>query len=216
MKKTSLLAAVLAVVGTIGFGTVANAADSHGSAPRTMPTSVVSNENASEGHSVAEPMATSIPNPDGMVGMPSPMHDFETVDQAAQYMGINPQLPKVLPVGFNIESVTTIEKDILQITYAYQPGEDLTRNQAAGTRINYRVGNGTDDISGDYNHYNVVKTVKINGAKVTFKGGEYMVRLATWVKDGQTHAIAFERPVTRDMATAIIQNVQVTKQHSGK
>ena len=45
-----------------------------------------------------------------MVGMPSPFHEFSTVDEAAKYMNITPQMPKVLPVGYNIESVSTIDK----------------------------------------------------------------------------------------------------------
>ena len=76
-----------------------------------------------------------------MVGMPSPFHEFSTVDEAAKYMNITPQMPKVLPVGYNIESVSTIDKDVLQVVYVYQPGEDATRNQAAGKRIVYRVSN---------------------------------------------------------------------------
>lgn len=107
-------------------------------------------------------------------------------------------------------------RDVLQVVYVYQPGEDMSQNQAAGTRINYRVSTQKGDISGDYNNYNVVKTVKVDGTKVTFKGGEKMVRLATWEEDGQNHAIAFERSVTRDMAKAIIENVKVTKHHSDK
>ena len=50
-----------------------------------------------------------------MVGMPSPFHEFSTVDEAAKYMNITPQMPKVLPVGYNIESVSTIDKDVLQM-----------------------------------------------------------------------------------------------------
>ena len=148
-----------------------------------------------------------------MVGMPSPMHEFSTIDEAAKYMNITPQLPKVLPVGYNIESVSTIEKDILQVVYAYQAGEDATRNQASGKRIVYRVANTKGDISGDYNNYRVTATEKVSGTKVTFKGGNYMVYLATWVKDGQSHALAFERPVSRDMAKAIVANTVAQKSH---
>ena len=148
-----------------------------------------------------------------MVGMPSPMHEFSTIDEAAKYMNITPQLPKVLPVGYNIESVSTINKDVLQVVYVYQAGEDATRNQAAGKRIIYRVANTTGDISGDYNNYRVTATEKVNGTKVTFKGGNYMVYLATWVKDGQSHALAFERPVSRDMAKAIVANTVAQKSH---
>lgn len=149
-----------------------------------------------------------------VVGMPNPIHEFPTIDEAAKYMNITPQLPKVLPVGYNIESVSTIEKDVLQVVYVYQAGEDATRNQAAGKRIVYRVANTTGDISGDYNDYRVTATEKVNGTKVTFKGGEKMVYLAGWAKDGQTHAMYFERPVTRDMAKAIIANTVAPKLHT--
>ena len=149
-----------------------------------------------------------------VVGMPNPIHEFATIDEAAKYMNITPQLPKVLPVGYNIESVSTIEKDILQVVYAYQVGEDATRNQAAGKRIIHRVGNIKGDISGDHNDYRVTATEKVNGTKVTFKGGEKMVYLAGWTKDGQTHAMYFERPVTRDMAKAIIANTIAPKLHT--
>ena len=148
-----------------------------------------------------------------MVGMPNPIHEFSTIDEAAKYMNITPQLPKVLPIGYNVKSVSTIEKDVLQVVYVYQAGEDATRNQAAGKRIVYRVGTTKGDISGDYNNYRVTATEKVNGTKVTFKGGNYMVYLATWVKDGQSHALAFERPVNRDMAKAIVANTVAQKTH---
>ena len=148
-----------------------------------------------------------------LVGMPSPIREFNTVGEAAKYLNITPQMPKVMPVGYNIESVSTIEKDILQVVYGYQAGEDATRNQAAGKRIVYRVANTKGDISGDYNNYRVTATEKVNGTKVTFKGGNYMVYLATWVKDGQNHSIYFERPVNRDMAKAIVANTVAQKTH---
>lgn len=149
-----------------------------------------------------------------MVGMPSPIREFPTVDEAAKYMNITPQLPKVLPVGYNIESVSTIEKDVLQVVYAYQAGEDATRNQAAGKRIVYRVGTTKGDISGNHNDYRVTATEKVNGTKVTFKGGDKMVYLAGWSKDGQNHAMYFERPVTRDMVKAIVANTVAPKLHT--
>ena len=149
-----------------------------------------------------------------MVGMPSPLHEFSTIDEAAKYMNITPHLPKVLPVGYNIESVSTINKDVLQVVYVYQVGEDATRNQAAGKRIIYRVANTTGDISGDHKDYRVTATEKVNGTKVTFKGGNKMVYLAGWTKDGQNHAMYFERPVTRDMAKAIIVNTVAPTTHT--
>jgi len=100
-----------------------------------------------------------------MVGMPSPIHEFATINEAAKYMNIMPHLPKVLPVGYNIESVSTINKDVLQVVYVYQAGEK-------------------------------------------------MVYLAGWTKDGQNHAMYFERPVNRDMAKAIIANTVAPTAHT--
>ena len=160
----------------------------------------------------AKPMVAEQAAP--MVGMPNPIHEFSTIDEAAKYMNITPQLPKVLPIGYNVESVSTIEKDVLQVVYVYQAGEDATRNQAAGKRIVYRVGTTKGDISGDHKDYRVTATEKVNGTKVTFKGGNYMVYLATWVKDGQNHSLYFERPVNRDMAKAMIRNIVEEKSHT--
>ena len=150
-----------------------------------------------------------------MVGMPSPIHEFATINEAAKYMNIMPHLPKVLPVGYNIESVSTINKDVLQVVYVYQAGEDTTRNQAAGKRIVYRVSNEIkEDISGDYSDFRVTANEKVNGTKVIFKGGNKMVYLIGWTKDGQTHGMYFERPITRDMAKAIVANTVAPKQHT--
>ena len=160
----------------------------------------------------AKPMVAEQAAP--IVSMPNPIHEFGTIDEAAKYMNIMPHLPKVLPVGYNIESVSTINKDVLQVVYGYQVGEDATRNQAAGKRIVYRVGTTKGDISGDHKDYRVTATEKVNGTKVTFKGGEKMVYLAGWTKDGQTHAMYFERPVTRDMAKAIIANTVAPTAHT--
>ena len=60
----------------------------------------------------------------------------------------------------------------------------------------------------------VIETERVDGTKVTFKGGEKMVYLAGWTKDGQTHSMYFERPVNRDMAKAIIANTVAPTAHT--
>ena len=139
--------------------------------------------------------------------MPSPVHVFTTVQQAAEYMNITPQMPKLLPVGFNIQSVITLEKDILQVVYVYEPGADPYYNQAGGAYIIYRSSKLPGDISGDHKIHKVIETERVDGIKVTFKGSDNMVYLASWIKDGQNHSLDFYRPVTRDMAKAIIRNI---------
>ena len=139
--------------------------------------------------------------------MPSPVHVFTTVKEAAEYMNITPQMPKLLPVGFNIQSVITLEKDILQVVYVYKSGTEPYYNQDGGAYIIYRSSKLTGDISGDRKIHKVIETERVDGTKVTFKGGKKMVYLASWMKDGQNHSLEFQHPVTRDMAKAIIRNI---------
>ena len=53
----------------------------------------------------------------------------------------------------------------------------------------------------------MIETERVDGIKVTFKGSDKMVYLASWIKDGQNHSLDFYRPVTRDVAKAIIRNI---------
>ena len=146
--------------------------------------------------------------------MPSPVHVFTTIKEAAEYMNITPQIPKLLPVGFNIQSVITLEKDILQVVYVYESGAEPYYNKAGGAYIIYRSSKLTGDISGDHKIYKVIETERVDGTKVTFKGSDKMVYLASWMKDGQNHSLDFYRPVTRDMAKAMIRNIVEEKSHT--
>ncbi len=141
-------------------------------------------------------------------------HVFTTVKEAAEYMNITPQMPKLLPVGFNIQSVITLEKDILQVVYVYKSGADPCYNQDGGAYIIYRSSKLTGDISGDHKIHKVIETESVDGTKVTFKGSDKMVYLASWMKDGQNHFLDFYRPVTRDVAKAIIRNIVEEKSHT--
>ena len=146
--------------------------------------------------------------------MSSLVHVFTTVKDAAGYMNITPQMPKLLPVGFNIQSIITLEKDILQVVYVYKSGADPCYNQDGGAYIIYRSSKLTGDISGDHKIHKVIETESVDGTKVTFKGGKKMVYLASWMKDGQNHSLEFQRPVTRDVAKAIIHNIVEEKSHT--
>ena len=148
------------------------------------------------------------------VVMPSLVHVFTTIEAASEYIGFRPQMPKLLPVGFNIQSVITIEKDILQVVYVHEPGIDPYVNKAGGALIFYRTSTKLKgDISDDHKIHKVIETESVDGTKVTFKGGKKMVYLASWMKDGQNHSLEFQRPVTRDVAKAIIRNIVEEKSH---
>ena len=163
---------------------------------------------------VSEPIEMSVEAAVPGVIMPSPVHVFTTVEEASEYIGFRPQMPELLPVGFNIQSVITLKKDILQVVYVYKPGAEPYYNQAGGAYIIYRSSKLPGDISGDHKIHKVIETESVDGTKVTFKGSDKMVYLASWINDGQNHSLDFYRPVTRDVAKAIIRNIVEEKSHT--
>lgn len=194
-KEIFLMALACVCIGTYGFVKAQGAIDAQtkGSGPLEMS------------------VEAAVPG----VVMTSPVHVFTTVEAASEYIGFRPQMPKLLPVGFNIQSVITIEKDILQVVYVYEPGIDPYVNKAGGALIFYRTSTTLKgDISDDHKIHKVIETESVDGTKVTFKGGKKMVYLASWMKDGQNHSLEFQRPVTRDMAKAIIRNIVEEKSHT--
>lgn len=164
---------------------------------------------------VSKPLEMSVEAAVPGIVMPSPVHVFTSVETASEYIGFRPQMPKLLPVGFNIQSIITIEKDILQVVYVYEPGIDPYVNKAGGALIFYRTSTTLNgDISDGHKIHKVIETESVDGTKVTFKGGKKMVYLASWMKDGQNHSLEFQRPITRDMAKAIIRNIVEEKSHT--
>ena len=162
----------------------------------------------------SEPIEMSVEAAVPGVIMPSPVHVFTTVEEASEYIGFRPQMPKLLPIGFTIQSVITIEKDILQVVYVYEPGMDPYVNKAGGALIYYRTSTKLKgDISDDHKIHKEIETESVDGTKVTFKGSDNKVYLVSWMKDGQNHSLDFYRPVTRDMAKAIISNIVEEKSH---
>ena len=194
LKKSFLIALACVCVGTYG---------------------VVEAQGATDAQTrVSEPIEMSVEAAVSGVVMPSPVHVFTTVEKASEYIGFRPQMPKLLPVGFNIQSVITLEKDILQVVYIYEPGAEPYYNQAGGAYIIYRSSKLPGDISGDHKIHKVIKTESVDGTKVTFKGSDKMVYLTSWIKDGQNHSLDFYRPITRDVAKAIIRNIVEETSHT--
>ena len=193
LKKSFLMALACVCIGTYGVVKAQDAIDAQ--------------------TKVSGPLEMSVEAAIPGVVMPSPVHVFTTVKEAAEYMNITPQMPKLLPVGFNIQSVITLEKDILQVVYVYKSGAEPYYNQDGGAYIIYRSSKLTGDISDDHKIHKVIETERVDGMKVTFKGSDKMVYLASWMKDGQNHSLDFYRPVTRDVVKAIIRNIVEEKSH---
>ena len=70
---------------------------------------------------VSEPLEMSVEAAVPGVVMPSPVHVFTTVEAASEYIGFRPQMPKVLPVGFNIHLSLLLRKIFYKLCTCMNP-----------------------------------------------------------------------------------------------
>lgn len=69
--------------------------------------------------------------------------------------------------------------DLAQIDY--RAGED---------RLTYRKAPGNEDISGDYNLYELEETADVGGVAVTLRGNDGLFHLALWSREGFSYSIS--------------------------
>ncbi len=115
------------------------------------------------------------------VQIPNPFTEYETVAEAQKALSFQAAVPSYVPAGYELSSVSVMSNDFLQLMY--QKGEQ---------EITYRTAKGTDDVSGDYNVYQNVKTVQVGTVQVTLREGEESSG-AIWT-DGTNTFSLFARP----------------------
>ena len=111
--------------------------------------------------------------------------EYKTLDEAEKALNLQVNQLKTLPKGFKIENISIISNEIIQVEY-----NDGNNN------IIFRAGKGINNISGDYNGYQVKDVAKVSGINVNLEGNkdkEY--NLATWEKDGISYSISAENGI---------------------
>lgn len=141
-----------------------------------------------------------------MVGMPSPIREYNSLPIALRDVGFLPPLPATLLPGYTVTGITTISNEVVQMHM-----NPRVSGPNSPQEITYRVARGSEDISGDYNKYKMKKTKKVDGMKVTFKGDKKMVSLATWTNQGYTFSYHFGKPVTMEEAESLVHGTTVNQ-----
>lgn len=130
------------------------------------------------------------------VQLPSPIKEYNTLDEAKKAVVFKALVPGAMPEGYTLSWVSTINDELFQISYKNGDNEIL-----------YRTAEGTEDISGDYNVYKNEKSLKIAGIDVTIKGNEGAAK-ATWTKDGLTYSIYADKEISEQDITNIIASIR--------
>lgn len=92
------------------------------------------------------------------VQIPNPFTEHKTEEEAEQALCFKPIYNINLPEGYSLDAIRTMDNNFVE--YVYKNGDK---------EITYRMAEGTDDISGDYNVYEDVKTITINDTDVIIK-----------------------------------------------
>lgn len=117
-------------------------------------------------------------------GVPNPYEIVDTLDEASKIAGFNLSVPATYG-DYKKQVIQAIEDDMIEVIYFEEESEN------EGLRI--RKAKGTDDISGDYNEYKNVETVKVGDYDVTEKSDGKNIFVATWTDGTYSYAIDIDR-----------------------
>ena len=115
--------------------------------------------------------------------VPNPFIEAKNLEEASKIAGFTLSVPANYE-DYKKQTIQAIENDMIEVIYFND-----TDNE--GLRI--RKAKGTDDISGDYNEYKNVETVKVGDYDVTEKSDGKNIFVTTWTDGTYSYAIDIDR-----------------------
>lgn len=122
--------------------------------------------------------------------IPNPWQEYKTVSEAAKAAGVSFSAPDEL-AGYKASYIQAMS-GIVEVRYSDGSNE-----------ITVRKGNGTDDISGDYNVYKNVSEKEIGGVTVTLKGNNGGINSASWTDGTNSYSVYSENELPADLVGSI-------------
>ena len=134
------------------------------------------------------------------VDLPNPFVEVKTLEEASKIAGFALSVPETYE-NYKKQVIQVIEKDMIEVIYLDEESD------FEGLRI--RKANGTDDISGDYNEYKNVETIKVRDYEVTEKGDGENIFVAIWTDGTYSYAIGTDRAELNEEDVAnLIQSIK--------
>lgn len=130
----------------------------------------------------------------------NPIEEFTTIDEAQKVLNFKIIVPKKVPAQFKMESINTISRSAIGI--GYSNGED---------KILFRMGQGIEDVSGDYTQYESINKEEINGVSINLSGNNKLVNLATWTVDNMSYSIMTDKGMTKESILEMVKSTLIVK-----
>ena len=162
-------------------------------------------DSGSAAQDIEEQPVQAAPMPDGdepeMAGgggavQSSGIVSMESVADMRNLVGYDFKMPTDLPDGYVLEDASLVF-GIIQLSY-----------ESADDTITYRTQKTDEDISGDYNVYTDVKTVKVGDVSVTVRRGGEHTTGAIWTDQGYSFSVYADSDLTEDAVLAIVKSVR--------
>ncbi|AGF57704.1 hypothetical protein B0P06_003992 [Clostridium saccharoperbutylacetonicum] len=125
----------------------------------------------------------------------NPIENFDTIDDAQKALKFKITVPKELLGKYNIKYINTISRNVFQICYMNKEND-----------IIFRMGQGIEDISGDYNNYKTYNTININGSNVKLKGDNDLIKVAVWSANNMSYSISITNGMKQDEIINLIKS----------
>ena len=133
---------------------------------------------------------------ESMIGMPNPYTDHGTLKEAEEDAGFKIQIPDEIR-GVKAVAFRNLGTEMLEVIY-YDGDAEVAR---------VRKGTGAEDISGDYNVYEIEEAADVTGTQVTLKGSADGYALAVWNEGGYAYAVSVTKKITKDDILRIVEEI---------
>lgn len=131
----------------------------------------------------------------------NPRQECASMAQAESLAGFSFAIgDSALPEGYGPEAayIQVIAGAMLEVDYGGECGSSLCLRKAVGT----------DDVSGDYNSYDLTQTSRIAGQDVTMRGAENAWYVVTWTRDGYSFAVVSTSALTTSQVEALVAGLR--------
>lgn len=117
------------------------------------------------------------------MNLPNPFVSVETLEEAEEKTGFDMEAPEEI-AGYTQTGIQVMNDELIQIFYGDPEQED------AGRMALVRKGEGTDDVSGDYNIYEDIAYISSDDIGYELRGNNGKFYVASWIIEGYSYSLS--------------------------
>ncbi|MCR5760822.1 MAG: hypothetical protein K6F82_02300 [Sphaerochaetaceae bacterium] len=124
----------------------------------------------------------------------NPWKTYESLDSAASELSFSVHIPDFSPTWVPV-SYSVMDSSLLEVVFSSDTDGQFT----------FRMSATDDEISGDYNTYELVSNVTVNGAWITeYSLQEGTIKAASWMYEGHAYYLLFDNSQSEESFLKIV------------